>query len=388
MDFDIAIVGGGLAGASLAVALRRARLSVAVIEAHGASRPATTWDARVYAVSPANQAFLGELGVWRHLDVSRISAVREMRIKGDARGQLRFSAFEEGLAELAWIVEAGVLRHELWETLRRQHNVELFCPATIETLSVSETAALLTLGDGRQLRARLVVGADGVHSRIRNLAGLVPDITSYHQRGVVANFRCEQPNLGVAYQWFGAEGILAYLPLPGDLMSMVWSVEEAFADELLALSPEALCAKVAAQGEKVLGELSLETPAQAFPLRMLRLKSPIAARLVLIGDAAHAIHPLSGHGINLGFQDARTLATRLEALPHWRDPGDAQNLRAYARSRAEEPFMLQYGTHALNRLFESRDPFVRTIRNLGMNLTASLPVVRSALVRYATGGKF
>ncbi|THF61270.1 UbiH/UbiF family hydroxylase [Pseudothauera rhizosphaerae] len=385
--FDLAIVGGGLAGASLAVALRASRLSIAVVEAQPPRR-AEGWDARVYAVSPANADFLRGLGAWQHLDADRICAVYDMAVFGDAGGRLDFSAYDSGLGELAWILEAGLMQAELWETLKRQHNVTLFCPAAPQALDLDEASAVLTLEDGRSLRARLVVGADGANSWVRRQAGIEARFTPYDEMGVVANFRCGKPHRNTAFQWFREDGILAWLPLPDNLMSMVWSTPDAKAQELLALDGEALCARVAEAGGGLLGDFELVTPAQGFSLRLMRVGRTVAPRLALIGDAAHAIHPLSGHGINLGFQDARALAEVLGALPAWRDPGELQALRAYARARAEEPLLMQYTTHALNRLFNTRNPLLAAARNLGLNLTNALPVVRNALVRYAVSGRF
>jgi ubiquinone biosynthesis UbiH/UbiF/VisC/COQ6 family hydroxylase len=205
---------------------------------------------------------------------------------------------------------------------------------------------------------------------------------------VVANFRCEKPHRNAAFQWFRPDGVLAYLPLPDQQMSMVWSAPDALADELVALPPEALCARVAEAGGYRLGKLELITPAAAFPLRLMRVETAVRPRLALIGDAAHAIHPLSGHGINLGYQDARVLAEQIKDLPAWRDPGELPVLRAYARARAEETALLQYTTHGLNRLFKPADPILSGLRNIGLNLTNSVPVLRNALVRYAIAGRF
>ena len=388
MDFDVVIAGGGLAGAAMAIALRRSRLRVAVIEARVPIMPSAGWDQRIYAITPANQAFLEELGCWKHLDKTRMTPVVEMVVRGDGDGLLRFNAYDEGLTELAWIVESGLMQYEFWETLRRQHNVEIFAPASVEAMAVSANAAQVTLDDGRVITAKLVVGADGVASKIRTMADIDFDVTPYRQSAVVANFHCEKPHRDVAYQWFSDMGVLAYLPLPGNMMSMVWSVETAMAERLLKLDAAALCDLVASTGDGTLGALRLETPAAAFPLRLLRVSAYVKPRVALIGDAAHAIHPLSGHGINLGFQDARVLAQRLQALPAWRDPGDLQVLRGYARERAEEPFLLQYGTHALSRLFGSNNMLYGTLRNAGMNLTDRFPVLKSMFVRYATNRKF
>ena len=311
MSFDVLIVGGGLAGLSLACALRDTRLKIALVESR-APTPSVGWDSRVYALSPANATFLQEIGVWKHLDATRIAPIHAMDVAGDAGGRLEFSAYESGISELGWILESSLMACEMWENVKRQSNLSLFCPARPEALEINETAATLTLDDGQKLSARLLVGADGRDSWVREAAGLKAINTPYGELGVVANFSCEKPHRGIARQWFRDDGVLAWLPLAGGpeahRFSMVWSTPDAHAETLLALSPEALCERVAAAGKHTLGALALLTPAAAFPLRLMRVPKTIAPRLALIGDAAHGIHPLSGHGINLGYQDARTLA--------------------------------------------------------------------------------
>lgn len=387
MKFDVLIVGAGLAGAALAAALRGSRLKVGIVEARPPARPAG-WDPRIYAISPTNVDFLSSIGIWQHLDTQRLAPVYDMEIHGDAGGRLDFSAYDCGLRELAWILESSQMQLELWETVKRQHNVNLLCPAAPSALAIDADAARLTLADGRQLEARLIVAADGRDSWVRQAAGIGARNTPYEEKGVVANFRCEKPHRNTAIQWFRKDGVLAYLPLPGEYMSMVWSAPDALADELVGLAPEALAARVGEAGDFRLGALETVTPAAAFPLRLMRVETVVKPRLALIGDAAHAIHPLSGHGINLGYQDARVLAEQLATLDAWRDPGELGILRAYARARAEETALLQYTTHGLNRLFKPADPLLAGVRNLGLNLTNRLPVLRNALVRYAIAGRF
>lgn len=384
MDFDVVIVGGGLAGLALAVALKKSRLSIALIEGRAPARP-DGWDARIYAISPANARFLAEIGTWGHLDATRIAPVATMEVHGDAGGRLDFSAYDAGASELAWIIEASLMQRELWETARRQGNVTLFCPAVPRALTLGENAATLTLADGRQLTSRLVVAADGADSWTRAAAGIEVSFKPYHQHGVVANFATAKPHRGIACQWFRGDGVLAFLPLPGNMISIVWSTPAEHAAELLALAPEAFCDRVADAGEHRFGALSPVTPPAGFPLRLMRAPRMVAPRLALIGDAAHAIHPLSGHGINLGFQDARVLADTLTTRPEHVDCGDRGWLRRYERARKEEVVALQLATDGLQRLFSPSDRPLSLLRNAGLNLTHRLPVIKEALVRYAMG---
>jgi len=382
MDFDIVIVGGGLAGLALAAALRRSSLSVALVESKPPVFP-EGWDSRVYAVSPANARFLDAVGVWRHLDAARMEAVQTMEIHGDAGGRLDFTAYGSGVSQLAWILESSLMQRELWETVKRQGNLSLLCPARPQELAFGPDAAQLTLDDGRSLSARLIVAADGADSWTRAAAGIAARFDPYDQLGVVANFATEQPHRGTAFQWFRQDGVLAWLPLPGNRISIVWSTAEDHGRELLALDHAVLCARVAAAGSLRLGALELVTPPSGFPLRLMRAPHTVAPRLALIGDAAHTIHPLSGHGINLGFQDAQVLAAVLCDKPGHVDCGNLALLRGYERARKEEVVTLQTVTDSLHDLFRPTDGPLPSLRNFGLNLTNALPVVKDLLVRYA-----
>lgn len=384
MQFDVAIVGGGLAGLSLACALRDTRLRIALIESRAPARPAG-WDARVYAISPANADFLQRIGAWKHLDAERIAPIHAMQIHGDAGARLDFSAYDTGVDELGWILESSSMACELWENVKRQGNLTLLCPGAPQAIDPRADATVLTLADGRTLSAKLLVGADGRDSWVREASGLSALNTPYGEMGVVANFECARPHRGIARQWFRDDGVLAWLPLPGQRISIVWSAPDALAKELLALPADELCRRVAAAGGNELGALAPLTPAAAFPLRLMRVPRTVAPRLALVGDAAHGIHPLSGHGINLGYQDARVLAELLAATPPWQDIGDERLLQRYQRARREETVLMQTATHALRRMFREELPGLRPLRNLGMNLTNRLPVVKNLLVRYALG---
>ena len=383
-QFDLIIVGGGLAGASLALALRDTRLRIALVEGLAPHRP-EGWDARIYAISPANVVFLESIGAWRHLDASRMAPIRAMQVSGDAGGRLDFSAYDCGVSELGWILESSLMGAEFWESAKRQANLTLFCPARPDSLEFRHDAAVLQLTDGTTLSARLLVGADGRDSWVRRAAGLTAIDTPYAEKGLVANFSTEKPHRNIAYQWFLEDGVLAYLPLPGNRISIVWSTPNERADELCALAPELLCDRVAEAAGYALGGLEVLTPAAAFPLRLIRVPQTVAPRLALVGDAGHGIHPLSGHGINLGFQDARELAKLLGAAKPWQDIGQERFLQSYQRARREETVLMQGVADGLRRLFRNSQPGLRPLRNFGLNMTNGLPFIKNALARYALG---
>jgi ubiquinone biosynthesis UbiH/UbiF/VisC/COQ6 family hydroxylase len=383
-QFDVAVVGAGLVGASLAAALAGSGLTIAVVEPAPPSPPADDWDSRIYAISPASTAFLAEIGAWQRLDPARVQPVAAMRVSGDEPGaRLEFSAYETGVAALAHIVESSRLQQALWEVLETS-GVLLLAPAQCAGLDIGERAATLTLADGTTLSARLIVGADGAQSWVRRNAGLTARSQPYGQLGVVANFALAQPHCGVAYQWFRPDGVLAYLPLAGDRMSMVWSTPEAHGRDLVALEQAELCRRVAAAGHEALGTLDLITAPRAFPLQLLTAESMIARRVALVGDAAHVVHPLAGQGVNLGFGDARVLARVLRDRGP-ADPGDRAVLRRYERARAEAILAMRAVTHGLVGLFGQPGAIPSRIRNLGLNLTDRFPVVKNLLVRHAVG---
>jgi 2-octaprenylphenol hydroxylase len=384
MDFDIVIVGAGLVGASCALALRGSGLKLALVQPLAPAAGGENWDSRIYAISPGSAAFLDGLGIWKRLDRNRVARIEEMQVQGDAAGALlRFSAYDAGVAELAWTVESGRLQSLLWQALEHQHQLELICPDQCADLQLRADAAELRLAGGRSLRARLVIAADGMNSRMRAAAGIHVREQPYGQMGVVANFACAKPHHGTAFQWFRDDGVLAYLPLPGERMSIVWSTSDALAAELLSLAPDALCARVAAAGTHALGDLALLTPAARFPLALVRAARMVAPRIALIGDAAHVVHPLAGQGVNLGFRDARSLARVLFEREPFREPGELRLLRRYERERAEDVLLLASVTDALQRLFAAPGAGVAKLRNAGLNLTNALPVIKNLLVRHA-----
>jgi 2-octaprenylphenol hydroxylase len=386
MIIDVAIMGAGLVGASLARALAGSGLGCALVDGSPPQEPqAASWDTRVYALSPATQSFLDELGVWRMLDPGRVEPVVAMHVFGDRSSKLHFSAYECGVERLATIVEAGALQRALWRSLQGQPGLQIHCPARPASLQMQDDCVELRLADGSQLCARLLVAADGASSWVRETAGIPAHKQALQHVAVVANFACDRAHRGVAYQWFRGDGVLAWLPLPGKRFSMVWSTPEPNSRELLAASSEDLCDRVAEAGGGALGRLDLVTPAAAFPVAPLSVAQRVRPRLALIGDAAHVIHPLAGQGVNLGFGDARALARVLREPAAARDPGERLMLRRFERQRSEDILAMRLATEGLQRLFSARSPAVAMARNLGLTLTDRFSVIKNLLARRAMG---
>lgn len=388
MLFDVIIVGGGLVGSSLALSLANGGLKTAVVEAHPPqfSAHAADWDSRIYALGPGSIEYLNACGAWQGVDSNRVMAVEDMRIFGDdARSELDFSAYDAGLRELAVIVESSALQSALWRSLQARPEVEIFAPASCAELKIETDAATLALADGRVLRARLIVGADGGNSWLRTQAGITVEARPYAQTAVVANFATEKPHRGIAHQWFRRDGILALLPLPGERVSMVWSTRDEHAAELMALPPEDLAVQVAAASAQQLGGLRIITPQAAFPLRLQRVREMVKPRLALVGDAAHNVHPLAGQGVNLGFRDARDLAATLAARGAQNDYGDFYLLRRYERARREDIAAMQFATDTLQRLFNNESAWLARARNFGLRVTNRQSALKNFLVQHAVG---
>jgi 2-octaprenylphenol hydroxylase len=391
MKFDVIIIGGGLVGASLAAALKHSGLSLALVESqpasvlveHQTANPKTEWDSRVYAISPGSRTFLEQCGAWSLLNAARFASVESMRVYGDTRAELEFSAYQMGVAELACIVENSALQHALWQVLQTQENLTLLDSHRCASLQFTADNALLMLEDGRTLKANLIVGADGRDSWVREQAGIRAAPVDFQQYGVVANFSTGLPHRDIAYQWFQPDGILALLPLPGNRVSMVWAVSPEQSARLLKISAEELCAEVGIASLHTLGNLQLITPPAAFPLHMLVLPKLSAPRVALIGDAAHNMHPLAGQGVNVGFRDARQLSSTLLDRGAQIDCGAAQLLRRYERKRKEDIYTMQATTYGLKHLFNNDVPLLRAVRNMGFAVTNRIAPLKKILMQHA-----
>lgn len=383
MDFDIVIVGGGLVGASLALSLRNSGLKLALVEARNYQHETEGWDSRIYAISPGSADFLARCGGWGKMDHARVNPVREMRIFGDdAVSELRFDSADAGLAELAYIVESRNLLHGLMQEIASQENLQIISPSTGHGMLWEEGRIELDLGE-KKLHSRLIVGADGAKSWLRAQAGFEVSPMPYHQTSIVANFECEKPHHDIAWQWFKKDGILALLPMPGNRVSLVWSVWAEKAKRLLAEPHDRFCELVAQESAHTLGELKLITPPAGFPLRLLRLDTLVKPRVALIGDAAHNTHPLAGQGVNLGFRDARELSGVLLGRGPQQDCGDYHLLRRFDRARREDILSMQTTTDVLQKLFNNEIPGLSLLRNMGLRMVERQGWIKNALIQHA-----
>jgi ubiquinone biosynthesis UbiH/UbiF/VisC/COQ6 family hydroxylase len=387
MKFDVIVIGGGLVGASLVLALKDSGLKIALVESRSTPPLPSddSWDSRIYAISPGSAKFLQNLGVWKALDQTRINPVYNMAIFGDdSAARLDFSAYNIGVPELAFIVENRQLQTVVWNALKRgKRHVRLFCPAQCASITWGESHVDLHLDDGSALQAGLIVGADGLNSWVREQADIEVVRHSYQQMGVVANFSTERRHNNVAHQWFRRDGVLALLPLPGSLVSMVWSTKEEQARAMLGLSETDLCQQVASASNHTLGEMQLVTRPAAFPLNFVHVQKLVQPRVALIGDAAHGIHPLAGQGVNLGLRDAQELASTILTRGLQPDCGDYLLLRRYERARKEDIRALELVTDGLQKLFSNTNPTLIRLRNVGLEITNRLPLIKDQLMQHA-----
>ena len=375
------VAGGGPVGLALAAA--SSTFDVRVIEAAPArSAPwPEDFDVRVYAVSPGSRDLLRDAGAWERIDARRVAPVRRMEIFGDEGARLAFSA-RPGAA-LAWIVEAGRLAQAIEEQVAMLDNVTVTRGVAATGFGAEAASAWIELEDGERIEGDVLVGADGPDSRVRSALGIAAEEEPYGESAVVANFETERDHEATARQWFRADGVMAWLPLPGKRISIVWSTATSRAEELATLEARDLERRVREAGSAVLGDLRLISPVARFPLRSIRVDDPVVAGAALVGDAAHAVHPLAGQGVNLGFQDARCLAEVLEHRSELERPGDLRVLRRYARGRREDVTAMHFVTDRLDRLFASGAPGARRLRNLGLRLVEGQDWAKDALANRA-----
>ncbi|WP_439606564.1 FAD-dependent monooxygenase [Hydrogenophaga sp.] len=372
--FDVAIRGAGVVGQTLALLLARDRLRVALVSPPRGAQE--TPDVRAYAINAASRELLRSVRAWPEADpqdtrVPPITPVSAMQVWGDDGGELQFSADDQGADALTWIVDVPALEQRLADAVGFQAGIE----------RVSEAPA-----------AALTVVCEGKRSQTRAELGLEFDVRPYPHKAVAARLRCEQPHGGIARQWFSNGEVMALLPLGGALgnsVALVWSVLAQQADTWLQADPTTFTQAVQARCAQALGHMHMESPAQAWPLELSRAQRWIARTaqggVALAGDAAHAMHPLAGQGLNVGLADAAELARVLQQREYWRELGDLKLLRRYERARAAEVGAMGWVTDGLFGLFSHADTRVQALRNWGLSGFDRSGPLKRWIARHAMG---
>ncbi|HRW65509.1 MAG TPA: UbiH/UbiF/VisC/COQ6 family ubiquinone biosynthesis hydroxylase [Candidatus Competibacter sp.] len=389
-DYDLVIAGGGMVGSTLACALRDADLKIALLESAPLERirPGEETDLRVSAINRASQRIFAAVGAWSDMTAWRVSPFRDMRVwDAGGFGHIHFDSATLGEPLLGWIIENRVIQYALLERVRQLPAVDLLCPAALETAWPEDAGGWrVRLTDGREFTTRLLVGADGAQSKVRELAEIDTRGWSYHQKALVANVRTAEPHQETAWQRFLPTGPLAFLPLHDGRCSIVWSTTPEQADQLLALDEYDFAHMLTEAFERRLGEIVQVGPRSAFPLRLQHARAYVKPGLALIGDAAHVVHPLAGQGVNLGLLDAATLAeVLLDGLAAGHEVGALRVLRRYERWRKSDNLPMLGIMDGFKRLFGNSLPPVRLLRNLGLNLTDAAGPLKNAMARRAMG---
>lgn len=388
-NFDIAVVGGGMVGASCALAAAQQGLRVALLER---SEPASDWpsdshDLRVSALTRASQVILQNLGAWDAMCAMRVTPYEHMQV-WDRRGvgEIRFAAADLGEPDLGHIVENRVIVAALWQQIRAHSGIEVMFGRQLQALESDQNLQCLRFEDGSELCAALLVGADGARSRLRELAGIPLHGRDYDQHALVATVRAGNGNGATAWQRFMPSGPLALLPLQDDLFSIVWSTSPVEVERLKSLDVDQFNRELSAASEHCCGQLSLVGERASFPLRLQRATEYIRPGLALVGDSAHVIHPLAGQGVNLGLLDVGALNDVLiEARARGESLGGFGVLRRYERARKGHNLAVQMAMDGFKHLFSNQNPALHLLRNLGLGLADRIPPLRRQFERVALG---
>jgi 2-octaprenylphenol hydroxylase len=386
--YDIVIVGGGMVGAALAIALAREEFAVCVLEARV---PPNTWaadshDLRVSAITRASQRLLDNLGVWATIAADRATPYQQMHVwDRTGFGEIHFDAADLAEPDLGHIVENRVIVRALWQQFDAA-GVRVQAPSRLQQLAFGDHGATLTLDDGDRIASALVVAADGARSQVRELAGIASRSEPYDQHALVATVHAELGNQSTAWQRFMVDGPLALLPLEDELFSIVWSTRPDEAERLKGLPEADFNAELTAASEARLGTLTLQGERGVFPLRLQHAEHYVQPGLALVGDAAHVIHPLAGQGVNLGFLDAGALVDALLAgREAGRKPGNLRSLRAYERSRRGHNTATQLAMDGFKHLFSNDRPALSLLRNVGIGAAGRIAPLRRVFERVALG---
>lgn len=387
IETDILVVGAGLVGLSAAIAFAQQGKNVCLVDA---KKPAIklkkAWDERVYALTPATEFWLKNIGVWAHVDVSRVNPINAMHIFDDTCEQpLVLRDEDANLPKLGLIIENQNLLHALWQQLKalgaKNAAVTVISDMPCQSLNNTQQKTVLSLANGQQIAAKLLVAADGVDSWVRKQINISVTKKDFKQTAIVANFKVEKHHQNVARQWFASHEVLALLPLSDKIASIVWSVSTERAIELLALSAAELSHNVREHSHSVLGALKQVGKAQSFILSQQTASQLIAERVVIVGDAAHQIHPMAGQGVNLGFRDVMELASMATKLNAMQDAGDGIFLRQYERARKADIVTMNSLTSGLDSLYANESKLLKKARQWGLQQLNDQAAIKKLLIQ-------
>lgn len=387
MQTDIIVVGAGLVGLAAAIALTLLHKNVVLVsdkpvfDAKIATHSADHWDERVYALTPATVNWLKAIGAWDFVDEKRVNPIDAMHIWG-ADSDLILNAADANIANLGLIIENQQLMTALWQKVQAL-GVTVVTDAHCTKIEYAANAVILSVDSASTITAKLIVAADGLHSWLRQQANIAVDIKKYHQVAVVANFLAQKPHADTARQWFNAHDVLALLPLPNDHVSMVWSVSTEKAAQLLALSNQALSEQVQSQSQHLLGQLKQIGQIRSATLNQQTALKMIAERIVLVGDAAHQIHPMAGQGVNLGFRDVMKLAQLTTNAHAMQDIGERTFLRQYERARKADMLSMNSLTSGLDYLFATELVVLKKLSNWGLRHIMRQTSMKKLLIKQA-----
>lgn len=386
-QLDVTVVGAGVVGSACALALAQSGLSVALVEAREPAKwQAAQRDLRVYAFAPDNAALLQALGVWPQVLQARAHAYRRMQVwDGAGGGELVFDADTLGRQQLGWIIENTLLIDRLWAALPAA-GVQLHCPASVQACDQDDAGVRLRLDNGQTLRSKVAVAADGAASSLRQLAGVEVNAHDYQQRGVVAYVRSELAHADTCWQRFLPGGPLALLPCDAGLSSIVWSLPNDEAQRMLDMAEDDFNHALTRAADRRLGALELASERAAFPLRRQLAATQQQGRVLLIGDAAHAVHPLAGQGVNLGLRDVAALRDSVMQAAQRRLAFDSpQRLARWARTRRSDNTVSALAFEQINRVYSTDAMLPTLLRRPLLGIAGRVPPLTRALWRHAAG---
>ena len=390
-DADVVVVGGGIIGGTFACLLGQAGLKVILLDAGIRQlNSLKKVDARVFAITLASEQILKKAGAWRRLHEDDIACFRKMHVWDEnGLGEVQFDSASICQATMGYIISHQVIVDALQEKLLDMENVRCLWSVSAAFIKEEAGAMLLETEDGLQFRSKLVVAADGSHSKLRTLANIHYQKHDYNQSALACVVTTEYPHIEVARQRFLKRGPLAFLPMVDPHQSaIVWSSSPDHIQRLKEMEQSAFHYELAEAFENELGEIKESTDRMVFPLSRAQADHYIQSRLALIGDSAHSVHPLAGLGANLGLLDAASLAdVVIDAVQRGRDPGRVQVLRRYERQRKGENQSMMYLMDGFKQLFENQSQSVQWLRNFGLDIVDSVPFAKHAIMRRAMGLK-